>query len=41
MVPVDMSFILKFGRIQKVRVLGAKVIEAPVDTQFGRITLGE
>ena len=41
MIPVDMSFTLKRGQAQKVRVLGAKVIEAPVDTQFDRITLGE
>ena len=41
MVPVDMSFTLKFGQAQKVRVLCDKAIEAPVDTQFDRITLGE
>lgn len=41
MVPVDMPFTLKFGQAKKVRVLCDKVIEASVDTQFGRITLGE
>lgn len=41
MVPVDMPFTLKFGQAKKVRVLCDKVIEASVDTQFGRITLAE
>ena len=41
MVPVDMPFTLKFGQAQKVRVLCDKVIEASVDTQFGRVTLAE
>lgn len=41
MVPVDMPFTLKFGQAKKVRVLCDKVIEASVDTQFGRVTLAE
>ena len=41
MVPVDMSFTLKFGQAQKVRVLCDEVIETSVDTQFDRITLSQ
>lgn len=41
MIPVDMSFTLKCGQAQKVRVLCDKVFEASVDTQFDRIAPGE